>query len=125
MAVILIVEDNVSIAKIWSVKLKQEGYEVVLARTGREGLEKVKEHKPSLILMDIMIPGLDGVEVFQQLKQNVEYAGIPVVFLSSSIKDRHEIQKILDMGAEDFIPKFEISPADLAVKVKEVLSKRN
>jgi DNA-binding response OmpR family regulator len=124
MSHILIVEDNVSIAKIWSVKLQKESFEVSLAKTGKEGLDLVRENKPDLILMDIMIPGIDGIEVFQQLRQNVETAGIPVLFLSSSVKDRSEIQRILDMGAEGFIIKSEISPGDLVARINDVLAKR-
>jgi CheY-like chemotaxis protein len=119
---IMVVEDNVSIAKIWSLKLQKEGFEVALAKTGKECLDSVKERKPDLILMDIMIPGMTGVEVFQQLRQNIDYASIPVVFLSSSVKDKDEIQKLLDMGAKGFLPKFEITPADLIVKINEILS---
>ncbi|MDQ7825266.1 MAG: response regulator [Candidatus Eremiobacteraeota bacterium] len=116
---ILIVEDNASIARIWQLKLVKEGYEVTHAKTGKEGLDRVKEKKPSLILMDIMMPGdLDGVEVFRQLRQNVETADIPVIFLSSSVKDKQEIQKILDMGALDFMAKFQITPDELAQKIK-------
>jgi DNA-binding response OmpR family regulator len=125
MAHILIVEDNVSIAKIWGVKLQKEGFEVSLAKTGKEGMDLAREKKPSLILMDIMIPGIDGIEVFQQLRQSVETADIPVLFLSSSVKDRSEIQKILDMGAEGFIIKSEISPGDLVTRINDVLAKRS
>jgi CheY-like chemotaxis protein len=124
MAYILIVEDNASIAKIWSLKLEKEGFEVGLAKTGREALDKVKEKKPSLILMDIMIPGIDGIEVFQQIRQNIEFSDVPVLFLSSSVKTKDEIQKLMDMGAEGFIPKFEISPGDLAVKIRDVLDRK-
>jgi len=119
---ILLVEDNVSIAKIWTVKLEKEGFEVLYAKTGREALDKVKEKSPSLILMDIMIPGgINGVEVFTQLRQNVEHAGIPVLFLSSSVKDKAEQQKILDMGADGFLIKTEITPAGLVEHVRRLL----
>lgn len=124
MAYILIVEDNASIAKIWSLKLNKDGFEVGIARSGREALDRVNEKKPALILMDIMIPGLDGIEVFQQLKQNIDSADIPVLFLSSSAKTKEEVQKLMDMGAEGFIPKFEISPGDLAGKINDVLMKK-
>lgn len=125
MAVILIVEDNVSIAKIWTLKLTKEGHEVDVAKTGKEVLDKVKEQKPQLILMDVMIPGINGIEVFQQLRQNVEYADIPVIFLSSSVKSKEEIQKLLDMGALDFIAKYDITPESLAQRVKALFSKES
>lgn len=123
MALILIVEDNASIAKIWSLKLSKEGFEVDNAKTGKEALDKVREKLPSLILMDIMIPGITGIEVFQQLRQNVEFAGIPVVFLSSSSITREEVQKLLDMGAAAYFQKFDISPQDLVSKVRALLEK--
>jgi CheY-like chemotaxis protein len=125
MALIMIVEDNVSIAKIWSLKLTKEGYEVDVAKTGKEALDKVRDRKPQLILMDVMIPGINGIEVFQQLRQNVEFADIPVIFLSSAMKSKDEIQKILDMGARDFIPKYEVTPEQLAQKIKDLLAKEN
>lgn len=125
MALILIVEDNVSIAKIWSLKLTKEGYEVDVAKTGKEALAKVCEKKPQLILMDVMMPGISGIEVFQQIRQNIEYSRIPVIFLTSSIKSKDEVQKILDMGAADFMAKPEITPEQLAQRIKEVLSKES
>jgi len=125
MALIMIVEDNISIAKIWSLKLTKEGFEVDVAKTGKEALDKVRDKKPDLILMDVMIPGINGIEVFQQLRQNVDYAGIPVIFLSSAMKSKDEIQKILDMGAKDFIAKYEVTPDQLAQRIKDMLSKES
>jgi DNA-binding response OmpR family regulator len=117
------VEDNVSIAKIWAVKLEKEGFEVLHAKTGKEALDAVRERDIALILMDIMIPGgINGVEVFTQLQQNVAHARIPVVFLSSSVKDPAERRKILDMGAKDFLVKTEVTPGGLVDHVRRVLA---
>jgi twitching motility two-component system response regulator PilH len=98
-----------------------EGYKVVTARNGEEALAKARLKKPDLILLDIMMPGNDGFQVLEQLKQDLQLQAIPVVFVTALIQETMKI-KGKQLGATDFVIKSEITPAQLVAKIKEYFS---
>ena len=114
---ILVVEDEISIATLLQYNLKQAGYEVVTADDGRDGLDKAISEKPDLILLDLMLPKLDGMEVCKELR--IKKINIPIIMLTA--KD-DEFDKVLglELGADDYMTK-PFSPREVMARVKAVL----
>ncbi|MFC1714050.1 PP2C family protein-serine/threonine phosphatase [Candidatus Poribacteria bacterium] len=102
---ILIVDDIPQNIRLLEMNLKPEGYNIIAAYSGQEALEKVAVEKPDLILLDIMMPGMDGYEVCKRLRQNRETRALPVVMITASEKDMDKKIEALDVGADDFITK--------------------
>jgi len=104
------------------VVLGKKGYEVVVAVDGEEALVKVREHKPDLILLDVMMPKLDGFEVLTRLKDDPATRDIPVIMLSN-LSEASEIKKAADRGARAYLVKSSLRPEQLAEKVAETLAR--
>ena len=116
---ILVVDDEIYIVHILDFSLGMEGYEVVTALDGEQALEKLKSDKPDLIVLDIMMPKLDGYEVCKAIKSSPETRQIPVILLSA--KGRNVDQKLgFDVGADDYITK-PFSPRKLVERINQLL----
>ena len=116
---ILVVDDEIYIVHILDFSLGMEGYEVITALDGEQALEKLRTEKPDLIVLDIMMPKLDGYEVCKTIKGNSETAHIPVILLSA--KGRNVDQKLgFDVGADDYITK-PFSPRKLVERINQLL----
>jgi two-component system, OmpR family, alkaline phosphatase synthesis response regulator PhoP len=120
---ILIADDEPDIIEILSFNLKGEGYEVMTAKNGDEALEKAKSFKPDLIILDMMMPGKDGLEVCNILRTQSMFAGTLIVFLTA-INDENTEIKSLENGADDYLTK-PISPKVLLSKVSSLLRRIN
>jgi DNA-binding response OmpR family regulator len=116
---ILIVDDEPAIARLVKMSLSVEGYDAVTATSGFEALERVEEKKPDLVILDIMMPGMNGYEVCTQLKSKPETKNIHVVFLSAR-GDSGDPQRAFVLGADDYIIK-PFDPDELLEKVKNLL----
>lgn len=101
---ILVIEDNLEIRENISEILELGGYSVITAVNGREGVELAKQKMPHVILCDIMMPELNGYEVFQELKKDSVTSGISFVFVTASA-EKSEVSKGIDMGANGYIRK--------------------
>ena len=104
---ILLVDDDPSILRILGDIFTDEGYTVVAATDGESGIEKVKEYNPNLIILDVMLPGINGFEVCKLLKEDSKTKHIPIIILtgiSTSILTEHK-KKALDLGANDYMSK--------------------
>jgi two-component system alkaline phosphatase synthesis response regulator PhoP len=116
---ILVVDDEIYIVHILDFSLGMEGYEVVTALDGEQALEKVAQQKPDLIVLDIMMPKLDGYETCKALKSKPETRNIPVILLSA--KGRNVDQKTgFEVGADDYITK-PVSPRKLVERINAIL----
>jgi two-component system alkaline phosphatase synthesis response regulator PhoP len=116
---ILVVDDEIYIVHILDFSLGMEGYEVVTALDGEQALEKLQSDKPDLIVLDIMMPKLDGYEVCKAIKSDPETRQIPVILLSA--KGRNVDQKLgFDVGADDYITK-PFSPRKLVERINQLL----
>ena len=116
---ILVVDDEIYIVHILDFSLGMEGYEVITALDGEQALEKLKTEKPDLIVLDIMMPKLDGYEVCKSIKSSPETRHIPVILLSA--KGRNVDQKMgFDVGADDYITK-PFSPRKLVERINQLL----
>lgn len=112
---ILVIEDDVNALRLLEYTLEQEGYQVFTATNGLEGLKKAQDEHPDLIILDIMLPGLDGYEICHRLRQKPENVTLPILMLSA--KARQDDRNIgLRMGADDYLTK----PADPSVIVTKV-----
>jgi DNA-binding response OmpR family regulator len=117
---ILIVEDDKFLRELITKKLKDEGYETVGAGDGEEGLDKAKKESPDMVLLDLILPGIDGFEVLSKIKDDTALSSIPVVILSN-LGQREEVEKGLKMGAVDYMIKAHFTPGEITEKVKTVL----
>jgi DNA-binding response OmpR family regulator len=117
---ILIVEDDKFLRELISRKLQQQEFSVVEAVDGTEGLQKTKEEKPDLILLDLILPGLDGFEVLTRIKQDPHLSSIPVVILSN-LGQKEEVERGLKLGAIDYLVKAHFTPSEIIEKVKGIL----
>ncbi len=115
---ILVVEDEATLQKALNDVLTQEGYEVLSALDGAAGLDLAKKENPDLILLDIILPKMDGFDVLKNLKK--EGSEIPVIILTN-LSDINDIQKALDLGATTYLVKADFHLEDVLKKVKEVL----
>ncbi len=120
---ILIVEDDKFLRELISRKLACEKFRIEEAIDGEEGLKKITESKPDLILLDLILPGLDGFEVLERVKDNPSTSSIPVLILSN-LGQRDEIERGLKLGAVDFLVKAHFTPEEIVDKIKIVLSKK-
>jgi two-component system alkaline phosphatase synthesis response regulator PhoP len=116
---VLVVDDEIYIVHILDFSLGMEGYEVITALDGEQALEKARSEKPDLIVLDIMMPKLDGYETCKQLKADAGTKDIPVILLSA--KGRNVDQKIgFEVGADDYITK-PFSPRKLVERINAIL----
>lgn len=120
---ILIIEDEKNLLEAIEKKFTIEGYSVFTALDGEAGLAQAKISKPDLILLDIVMPKMNGYEVLENLKKDKNLSKIPVIIISNSGQPV-EIEKILTMGADDYLIKAEFDPSEVMIKVKDLLAKK-
>ncbi|MBI2914798.1 MAG: response regulator transcription factor [Firmicutes bacterium] len=115
-ALILVVDDDPQVVKTISHRLEQEGFAVAAASDGEEALRKFADHKPALIVLDLVLPEQDGLEVLRRIR---EESDVPVVILSAKA---HEIDRLLGfrMGVDDYVAK-PFNPSELAVRIRAIL----
>jgi CheY-like chemotaxis protein len=122
--IILLIDDEPQILKLYGDILKEEGFEVMMASSGPEGLKLIQEKRPDLILLDVKMPEMDGIDVFDKIKNNPDTKDIKIVFLSAfgdpNIIDL-DINAAKEIGAIDFIRKG-ISLNELVTKIKQYIS---
>jgi two-component system phosphate regulon response regulator PhoB len=116
---ILLIEDEPDIAEVLQYNLEKEGFDVETARRGDTGLESVRRDSPDLILLDLMLPGIDGLELTRLLKRDPSTSKLPIVMLTARSE---EVDRIvgLELGADDYISK-PFSPREVVLRVKAVL----
>jgi two-component system alkaline phosphatase synthesis response regulator PhoP len=115
---VLVVEDEADVAEMIRYNLGKEGYDVRLAANGTDALRQVKESKPDVILLDIMVPQLNGWEICRRLKQDRETAAIPVIMVSGRVEEGDKVLGF-EMGADDYVTK-PFSPRELLARVRAV-----
>lgn len=119
---ILIIEDDPAISRLVDYSLRHEGYEVITATNGLEGIRKVHNEAPDLVILDVMLPGLDGFEICHRLKSEPDTASLLILMFSAKAQ---EIDKNtgLKVGADDYLPK-PAAPAEIVSRVAKLLAKK-
>jgi len=117
---ILIIEDDKFLRELIVQKLIKEGFEISEAVDGEEGMKKVKEEKPDLVLLDLILPGIDGFEVLARMKEDPVLAAIPVIILSN-LGQKEDVERGLKLGAVDYLIKAHFTPGEIIEKVKNAL----
>ena len=115
---VLIVEDEGAMQRALKNKLEKAGYQVFLANDGTEALEQMKQHKPSLMLLDLIMPKLDGISVLREVKGNDDLKNIPVIILTN-LSSGDKVAEAMQLGTFDFLVKANYSLDDVLAKVKE------
>ena len=119
---ILLVEDEELIIDLLTKKLEREGYQVSIAKDGEEGLSMMKDEKPDLILLDIVMPKMGGFEVMEEMQKDEEFKKIPVIVISNSGQPV-ELDRAKKLGAKDWLIKTEFDPREVLDKVIKQIGK--
>jgi DNA-binding response OmpR family regulator len=114
---ILIIEDEGTLSFLLSKALKSSGFEVEKAINGEEGIEKIKTIKPDLILLDLLLPGMDGFDFLAKLKQDIEHESIPVVVISN-LSTEDAIKRAIELGAAKYLIKANVDLNEIVSVVK-------
>jgi len=117
---VLLVEDDVFLSGIYQKKFEMEGYKVSLADNGEKALVEVKKKNPDIIMLDILLPKLDGFAVLSKLKADNATKNIPVILLTN-LGQKDDVEKGLEMGAADYLIKAHFKPSEVVDKIKAVL----
>ena len=118
--IILVIEDDKFLRELMAQKLIREGFKISEAVDGEEGLKKIKEEKPGLVLLDLILPGIDGFEVLSRMKEDPEVAQTPVIILSN-LGQREDVERGLKLGATDYLIKAHFTPGEIIEKIKAAL----
>ena len=119
---ILIVEDDSFVMDIYQTKLGQAGYEIVGAENGLEALKKMEQGTFDLVLLDIIMPYMDGLEVLKKIKAQEKNKNLPIILLTN-LSQKEEIDKGMGLGANDYLIKSHFTPSEVLEKIKTYLEK--
>jgi PleD family two-component response regulator len=117
---VLIVDDDESLGAVFEAAMQKAGLQTVFALNGKSGIDKAKEEKPDLVLLDQVLPDISGNEVLKTLKADQQTQQIPVLILSN-FSQEELVKEAIANGAMDYIFKYQVEPEDLVNKVKQVL----
>ncbi len=117
---IVIVEDDTSLYNLYKIELETKGYDIVNVADGSLALNTIKEQKPDLVLLDLMLPGKNGLQILEELKADADGKAIRVIMLTN-FGNEDNVSRALELGAEDYIMKYNIVPSELTDKVASLL----
>lgn len=121
MAKILLVEDDKFLRDLLTKRLSKEGFEIETAVDGEEGLKKVQETKPDLVLLDLILPGINGFDVLKKIRENPALSDVKIIVLSN-LGQKEDVKRALDLGAQDYLVKAHFTLDEIIEKVKKNLS---
>ncbi len=122
MAKILLIEDDPLMVRMYQRKLVNDGYDVAIAVNGEEGMVKIRSFHPDLVLLDIMMPKLNGLQVLERTKSDPTISSIPIMLLTNLGGSEEDIERGLELGAVAYLVKSAYRPDEVISKVKEVLA---
>lgn len=122
MSKILFIEDETSLQKTLSSALESAGYEIVSAYDGEKGLELAKQSQPDLILLDLILPKMNGFDVLNELKKDRQTKDVPVIVLTN-LESVEDVEKVIGLGATTYLVKANYDLDDIVGKIGEVLKK--
>jgi DNA-binding response OmpR family regulator len=119
-SLILVADDDEDILLLVTTRLRRDGFEIVQANNGKQALELARERRPALAVLDIGMPGLDGVQVLEQIRADDDLRGTRVLLLTAKAQES-DVRRGYDAGADAYVKK-PFSPAELSTRVRELLS---
>lgn len=119
---IVFIEDETTLQKMLSAALKEEGFSVIAASDGEAGLAAVRAEKPALVLLDLILPKMDGFTVLSEIKKDEATLKIPVIVLTN-LESAENVEKVVALGATTYLVKANYDLPDIVAKIKEVLGK--
>jgi len=117
---ILIADDDITLRDMYKLRLEADNFEVLIAADGEEALGIIRKEKPDLILLDIMMPKINGLDVLAEIKKDPTLKEIPVIMLTALIQDVTKVKSLMS-GADDYLMKSEVMPGEVITKVNQVL----
>ncbi|MFA6525259.1 MAG: response regulator [Patescibacteria group bacterium] len=120
---ILLIEDDKMLLEMYTAKFTREGFEIATAENGSDGLKVARDMKPDMILLDIIMPKLDGFATLKEIRKDENIKNVPVILLTNLGQDQ-DIQKGKDLGADDYFVKANHTPTEIVEKVQELLKKK-
>ncbi|MFA5358972.1 MAG: response regulator [Patescibacteria group bacterium] len=118
---ILLVEDDTFLAGMYKTKFEMENFNVILAEDGFKGFQLAKEKAPDIILLDILLPKMDGFEVLEKVRASGDTKKIPVIMLTN-LGQKEDVKKGFDLGADGYLIKAHFMPSEVVEKIKSVLA---
>ncbi len=120
---VLIVEDDVFLANIYKTKFEMEGFKVSVSDNGEAGLQDTQKKKPDIVMLDILLPKMDGFVVLEHLKSDKATKDIPVILLTN-LGQKDDVEKGLQLGAADYLIKAHFKPSETVEKIRAVLKQK-
>lgn len=120
---VLIVDDDEFLLEMYALKFKEEGFVVEIAKTGREALEKVVSIKPDIVLLDIVLPEMDGFSVLQKMRGEKK-SSTPLIVMLTNLSQKDDAERGMRLGADDYVVKAHYTPSEVVEKVRKLLAKR-
>ena len=117
---ILLVEDDPFLIDIYTTKMKESGFVVEVASDGESALRKIKEKTPSLVILDIVLPQLDGWEILRQIKSDPKLKKIKIIILSN-LGQKEEVEKGVELGATKYLIKAHYTPSQVVEEIKQIM----
>ena len=117
---VLLVEDDAALGEMYTLKFQQAGFQLYVATDGAAGLELAKRHGPDIILLDVILPGMDGFAVLKELKADPATKTVPVILLTNLGQDADQ-QKGKELGAVDYLVKANFTPGEVVEKIRALL----
>ena len=118
---ILLVEDDPMVVRMYQRKLEKDGFQLILAFNGEEGLAALKKEKPDIVLLDIMMPKMNGIDMLKTVKADPAFKDIPIVMLTNLGDRPEDVQKCKELGAEDYWVKANTPIQEIAERIKKIL----
>ena len=118
---VVIVEDDEFLSGIYQTKFAMEGFAVTVAANGEEGLKTIEKKMPDIVLLDILLPKLDGFAVLESLKKNAKTKNIPVILLTN-LGQKDDVDRGIELGAADYLIKAHYKPSETVEKVRAILA---
>lgn len=123
MAKVLIIEDEPLVVRMYEKSLRFDKHEVSTALNGLEGLEKIKSERPDIILLDVMMPQMNGMQVLEEMAKDPAIKDIPVIMLTN-LSGKHDAELAMSKGALEYWVKKDAKPQELGTKITELLAKK-
>ena len=120
---VLLIDDDPFILEMYVLKLREAGFEVETASSSREGLEKIKTFEPDLLLLDIVMPVMDGFDTLQEIKKSPPAHPMKIILLSN-LGQKEDVERGLALGADDYLVKANFTPGEVVQKIPAILSKK-